>query len=318
MQKTAYILMTLWLSLFVTGCDSFMYDDLTDCPQGVNFSFYGQTPCEAAPTYPEAIKQVRVFAFDENNLLAAMYEDKNVLLTADYLLETTFFKTGIFTFVAWGGTNLTSYDFTPFNIGETTKEQMFVSLKRQSTELSEKLSPLYYGVSQPLTIIDRTKTGSVYDHVVFNMQELTNRLRFTIRGLSELETYSVTITDDNGVYNFDGDFAKDSRFDYVTTVSNEDGKLKADFVLMKLAEGRNAVLTVKNVVTDKVVYSANLVKDLIMYRGESGEPPYSLECDHDFDINIIFGTDPDNHETYMLVKAIVNDWNVVSRPIILE
>lgn len=317
-QRMLYAVLMIGCLLSITSCDSLIYDDLSECPQGVNFSFYKQTPCESGPSYPAAIKQVRVFAFDENNVLAEEFNANNISLSADYLLETPFHKIGKFTFVAWGGQDLSTYDFSQFTKGSTTKQQMFLSMQRQGEEVSQHPLPLYYGAStQPLEIIDRSDFGSVFDLVSFNMQELTNRVRFTLHGLSKTDDYSVVITDDNSKYDFDGNFAPDTRFDYITDVRRDGDMLKADFTLMKLAEGRDTKLTITNVTTGKVIYSVDLVDDIIMYRGDSGEPPYSLECDHDFNIIIVFEPSPESEDTYILFNIKVNDWNVVTRPEIL-
>ena len=53
------------LACCLIGCNLTVFDDLSDCPQGVNFQFYSQTPCEQFPYYPSDIRQIRVFAFDE-------------------------------------------------------------------------------------------------------------------------------------------------------------------------------------------------------------------------------------------------------------
>lgn len=317
MSKTLYISLILGLFLFAGGCESVIFDDLSECAQGVNFGFYRQTPCESGPSYPDEIKQVRVFAFDKENLLVAEYNAEDINISADYLLETSFYRIGTFTFVAWGGTDLSAYDFSSFEKEKTTKEQMFVSLQRQSDELSSKPKPLYFGVSSPLTIEDRSEIGSIFDLVTFNMQKLTNRVHFTIHGLPKTENYSVIITDDNGVYDFNGNIADDSRFNYITAVSRDGDMLKADFVLMKLSEGRDTRLTIKNETTGKIIYTVNLVDDLIMYKGDSGEPPYSLDCDHQFNVVIVFDSIPENQDTYMLLKVVINEWNVVTRPVIL-
>lgn len=306
------------LSVVSIGCDNLIYDDLSDCHQGVDFAFYTQTPCESGPSYPVAIKQVRIFAFDSNNVLAEVFDDKNAILSSEYFLRTYFNQVGTFTFVTWGGTDLDSYNFSSFEKNKTTKDQMFVSLQRQSAEFAEKAQPLYYGVSDPLTITNRADMGSIFDYVKINLQELTNRLNFKIQGLSQVSEYSVIITDDNGVYDFNADFAPDSRFNYITDVRQNGGVLYANFSIMKLAENRNARLTIKNKTTEKIVYEVNLIDDLILYTGDTGmEPPYRLECDHDFNIVIVFEGNPEALETYMLLKVVVNDWNVVTRPVIL-
>ena len=68
------------LACCLIGCDSAVFDDLSDCPQGVNFHFYSQTPCGQFPDYPSDIRQVRVFAFDEKD---------------DYIPEPLFYRLGM-------------------------------------------------------------------------------------------------------------------------------------------------------------------------------------------------------------------------------
>lgn len=318
MQKIRYIVPFLFgLLCYITGCDSVLYDDLSDCPQGVNFGFYSQTPCESGKKYPAEISQVRVFVFDENNVMVEEFAMSDIKISADFWIQTSFNRVGTFTFVAWGGTDLSTYDFTPFKKGETKKNELFVAMQRQSDKFNDTLSPIYWGEAPPLTIEDRTNMGSVFDWVTFNMQVLTNRINITIHGLSENDNYSVTITDDNGVYDFNGDFAYDTRFDYITSVRRDGKMIKANFTVMKLGEKRNPRLTITNLSTGKVVYEVNMVDDLIMYRGDSGEPPYKLECDHDFNIIIVFNGNPETPETYILMNVKVNDWNVITRPVVL-
>jgi hypothetical protein len=162
--------------------------------------------------------------------------------------------------------------------------------------------------------------GSVYERVTFNMRELTYRIHFTISfiGSSFLmdEEFVIRIEDDNGVYDFNGQIALCERFEYVTqAVRDTGGALKADFTLMKLEEGRNALVSLIDKTTGEILYTANLVDDIIMFQGDAGEPPYSLECDHDFPITLKLKYEKD---TWMLVQATVLDWNVISRPIELE
>ena len=106
------------------------------------------------------------------------------------------------------------------------------------------------------------------------------------------------------------------RFEYATeAVRDAEGALKADFTLMKLEEGRNAFVSLIDKTTGEILYTANLVDDILMFRGDAGEPPYSLECDHDFPITLKLKYEK---ETWMLIQATVLDWNVVSRPIEME
>ena len=312
-HAVAFILLSAYCLI---GCDFAVFDDLVSCPQGVSFHFYRQTPCEQFPNYPSDIRQVRVFAFDEKDVLVSEFSDKKAVLSADYSLPVTLRHTGKLTFVAWGGRDLEAYDFSGFKEGVTTKREMWVALRLKDRRVSSASGPLYVGLVS-ISLENRENLGSVYERVSFNMRELTYRVHFTIKSIPDPfpmdEKFVIRIEDDNGVYDFNGQIALCERFEYVAEATRDtEGVLKADFTLMKLEEGRNTLVSLVNKTTGEILYTANLVDDIIMFRGDSGEPPYSLECDHDFPITLKLKYEK---ETWTLVQATVLDWNVVSRPV---
>lgn len=189
----------------------------------------------------------------------------------------------------------------------------------ENGRISSAPGPLYVGLAS-ISLENRKDMGSVYERVAFNMQELTYRVHFTISSIGSPfpidGEFVIRIEDDNGVYDFNGRIALCERFEYETeAVRDAEGALKADFTLMKLEEGRNAIVSLIDKTTGEILYTANLVDDILMFRGDAGEPPYSLECDHDFPITLKLKNEK---ETWMLIQATVLDWNVVSRPIELE
>ena len=298
------------------GCNSSVYDDLSDCPQGVNFKFYSQTPCAQFPNYPSDIKQIKVFAFDGKDVLVGEFSDKDMVLSADYVLSATLRYRGKLTFVAWGSSDLGAYDFSSFKEGVTTRQEMRVALPLNGRQISSAPAPLYVGSASVLLDL-QDNMGSIYEQVAFNMQELTYRVHFTVKSLPDAfpadEDFVIKIADDNGVYDFNGQIAPCERFEYTAEATRDaEGALKADFMLMKLEEGRNGIVSLINKTTGETLYSANIVDDLIMYRGEMGTPPYSLECDHDFPITLTLMYEK---ETWMLIRATVLDWNVILRPV---
>lgn len=217
------------------------------------------------------------------------------------------------------GSDLEAYDFSDFQEGVTTRQEMQVSLRLKNGRISSAPGPLYVGLAS-ISLENRKDMGSVYERVAFNMQELTYRVHFTISSIGSPfpidEEFIIRIEDDNGVYDFNGRIALCERFEYATeAIHDAEGALKADFTLMKLEEGRNAFVSLIDKTTGEILYTANLVDDILMFRGDAGEPPYSLECDHDFPITLKLKYEK---ETWMLIQATVLDWNVVSRPIELE
>ena len=308
-RSVHYIAFIMLLVYCLIGCNSAVFDDLGSCPQGVYFQFYRQTPCEQFPGYPSDIREVRVFVFDDEDLLVGEFSDKKAVLSADYSLSATLRYTGKLTFVAWGGSDLEAYDFSDFREGVTTRQEMQVSLRLKNGRISSAPGPLYVGLAS-ISLENRKNMGSVYERVVhFTISSIGSP--FPIDG-----EFVIRIEDDNGVYDFNGRIALCERFEYATeAVRDAEGALKADFTLMKLEEGRNAFVSLIDKTTGEILYTANLVDDILMFRGDAGEPPYSLECDHDFPITLKLKYEK---ETWMLIQATVLDWNVVSRPIELE
>ena len=246
------------LACCLIGCNSAVFDDLGRCPQGVNLQFYSQTPCERFPDYPSDIREVRVFAFDDKDVLVGEFSDRNMVLSADYSLPATLRHTGKLTFVAWGGSDLAAYDFSGFKKGVTTKREMRVALRLKENRISSAPGPLYVGVSS-VSLENREDMGSVYERVAFNMRELTYRIHFTIISTSDPfpvgEDFIIRIEDDNGVYDFNGQIAIGERFEYTTeAVCDAEGALKADFTLMKLEEGRNALVSLIDKTTGVTLY----------------------------------------------------------------
>ena len=72
-RSVHYIAFIMLLVYCLIGCNSAVFDNLGGCPQGVYFQFYRQTPCEQFPGYPSDIREVRVFVFDDDDLLVANF-----------------------------------------------------------------------------------------------------------------------------------------------------------------------------------------------------------------------------------------------------
>lgn len=319
-RQLTYFLATLAGMLLLSGCHPTVYDNLNDCPQGVDFSFHVRTSCDAAPVYPTGIKQVRLFAFDEAGKLVREIMASDLALSENYLLRTDYFRIGKSDFVAWAGSDLSALDFGSFTPGVTTRDQMIVALKRQAESHKGLLPDLYVGhpVEGPLTQQDRAKIGTIYDRVTIRLEQVTNRLKITLTGLDPDHSYSVRVEDANSKYHIDGAFKPDTRFSYLPEDLAMEGRdVTATIDVMKLDTGRGALLIVTDETDGKEIMRKNLVEDILLAKTpDASVRPYSLECDHFFDIKIDFDLDLEK-DTYVAVRATINHWNVIFRDVIL-
>lgn len=299
-----------------TACDSLIYDNLKDCSQELVFQFYRQTPCETQPYYPVDLKDVRLFVFDEQQILTEEYAAADLTLTSDYKLVVPFDHQGDFTFVAWGAGDMADYDESAFTKGVTTKDQLTMTLKHAAGEVAAKPSAFYFGEqNDPVGRHYTHREGSHSDSVAINMQEMYNRINLTVYGLDSTVTYNSYIADTNDSYDFEGNRVEGRpEFIYSSQQDQRSGILRSRFTTLKLEENRGTRLVIENAATHVAVFDVKLVDELIMYRGIFGEPPYSLQCDHDFNVVVVLTLDKTTG-TYMCIQAVVNDWNVVKRAV---
>lgn len=292
-------------------------DNLDDCPQELVFKFYRKTGCETQRYYPADFKAVKVFAFDKDGYFHGMVEDSDITLTENYELKATFREGGAYTFVAWAAGNMEDYELPTLQKGVSTKADLNLKFRHPDGKAETRPSTLYYSRhTEPLHRDAITVgEGALTDTVWFNMREYTYRINLQVQGLNPAKKYSLYLMDDNDRYNAAGEILPSATFNYMTPDQGQDGgALVGLFTELKLEEGRNATLAVWDDNEDKLVYTANLVEDLILYRNYGITSPYNLDCDHDFNIIVVLNIDT-NTGNYMAVRAIINDWNLVFREV---
>ena len=89
------ILITLFaLGTILWGCDSLIYEDLSDCPQGVYVKFYSMTPCAVDSTFIGQVSDLHLFAFNEQDILVSVATQKNVNLDKNNQWLLYFYRMG--------------------------------------------------------------------------------------------------------------------------------------------------------------------------------------------------------------------------------
>lgn len=303
------LFMLFALGTIFGGCDSLIYDDLSDCPQGVYVKFYSMTPCQVDSLYPSDIRNLNVYAFDKNDILISSQEVKDATLGKNYRLLVPVPSHGLYTFVAWGGIN-DHYTLQSFQTGKTTKKEVLLSLKHAQT-VAENLTgtKLYQGISPAVMMPDPKDVGSWYEYTAVNMQEVTNRIEVIVEGLPEtdVKNYSIGLTLRNSDYTFDGQIAmKGDSINYPaqTTVTGE--VISAKFTTLKLATGYHDWIIIKDTKNNKVLYHGDLLGTLLLKN-----PNVNLACDHDFVIRFR-AKDKCECGTYVITEIFVNNWLVHS------
>ncbi|GHU90752.1 hypothetical protein FACS1894155_09510 [Bacteroidia bacterium] len=276
---------------------------MEDCRQGIDVRFYSKTPCNPDTVYPQ-VNNLRLFVFDRNGqLVSYKKEDRGDMLYSGYK-QTMMAGNGLFTVVAWTGV-----DIDPFLREKeiVTKNNLLFRIQRtaqQSVSLDGKR--VYFGESPMIFLPDPAEYGSLFESTAINLQEMTNRIRVQIEGLSKADDYEVFIESANGSMNVDGSIATDEMIRYTAQPVFTEGVLEANLTFLKLTTGYNTTLVVKDKRNNRELYRGDLLGTLLLKN-----PGVNLACDHDFTIR--FATkDQCECGTYMIMEIWVNNWLVHS------
>lgn len=333
MQRIKNLKIKLLMSLSILGvifggCDSLIYDNLEDCPQGVYVKFYSMTPCETDSTFIGDVTALSVFAFDENDKLVITHQQQNASLTRDFEVLMPV-SNGNYTFVAWAGVNdnFTVESFTP---GTTTKQDVMMTLKMNDSKAVQLGNhKVWQGESRTVNMPDPAVTGALYKHTAVNLREVTNRVKLIVEfdrttmkeklpkdlrvkvssannsmhidGATkrngapiEYPAQDVVITDDVGEWNY-------SLLDLVTGMSN-------NLKITLEEEGDNSG-------EEKIVFDGDLIASILLRAVDKG---VSLDCENDFEVRFEIKDYCVECWTHFSCNIYVNDWLVHSYSTDLE
>ncbi|MDR0907574.1 MAG: FimB/Mfa2 family fimbrial subunit [Rikenellaceae bacterium] len=297
-----YILLTTALLLSACG----IMEDTTDCPQGIEISFYSQTACALQRSYPAEISELRMYLFDERGVLAAIDSAPEVSLAADYTY-TAEASNGLYTVVAWAGVDAETFDMSTPQVGVTTKDDVLFSLRNTGGRaLSFNNHRVYYGESEAVNLPDPAIYGSVFKQVSVNLREQTNRITVEVEGLPRADDYEVAIETKMGAMCFGGGERASPQMEYLPVARLTSGVLTASLTVMELTTGFDTELVVRHRQRGTELYRGDLLGTLLLKN-----PNVNLACDNDFVIR--FTTNNQNqNETYTITEIWVNNWLVHS------
>lgn len=315
------ILITLFaLGTIFWGCDSLIFDDLADCPQGVYVKFYSMTPCESDSTFIGSVPSVTVFAFDENDRLVTSVTQQNVTLGRDYEVLMPV-QDGNFTFVAWAGVN-DNFAVSSFTNGTTTKKEVMLKLNATSG-VAANLSgtTIWQGESPVVFLPDPAEYASFYEHTAVNLREVTNRVELVVEFDKatmkdyDTEALHVDVSSANGTLRIDGTMPLDQdvlRYPSATDPVYDDNVATWNYNLLDLKTGYDNKLHIYytgNEEEGETVFNGDLIA-MILLAAENGRA--NLDCDNDFTIRVVIKDYCVECWTHFSCSIYVNDWLVHS------
>jgi len=285
-------------------------EDLSNCPpdglvpQFVLVPYAGSNPA----IVNDSLHSGQVYVFNEQTgLCVATYQIPGTPQLNKTYKPNWGLPAGQYTYIAW-----LNDDERSFKVDPDQKLLQFMVPQTKIVDNAGNVPFLCYGH------LDNETLDSVGNHLItIPVLQFRNRINLTATDMRYApvanDKYTVSISDNNGDYGFDGNFATGNApvgysafnqyFTYSTTGQVNSDALSASLNVLKLAGNRpNPTFTIKNSNGDQV-FSANLVQLIL-----ASNPNNDFDKTHVYDIVItdLFG----NGEKEIPVVITINGWIV--------
>ncbi len=283
----------LWaLTLALGGC-SVVFDDLSDCPQGVTVRLWHDMPDERfeIPSSDRAV----LLVFNADGTYRESYSvQEGFNGTAAHTFQLTNLPKGNYSFVGFRALrDCFTADELGFMPGVTKRDEAVFRLQYTGGQVTQEPHHVFSSGYTEAQIITHDEHFDVY------MPQLTNIIVLrTVNMEPVADQFTISINDDNSNYYLDNSFASCGKFNYISNCTKDaQGQLCGRLTIMRLASGRQPRLTVENTSDGSEFFSADLVALI-----EKIVKDVDFEKDHYFEIVLRFDID---HE----VSITINGWN---------
>lgn len=285
--------------LLLLSCCRMIPDDLSSCPQGMEFAFSSRTEC--GTTLPlDRMKMVMIQVYDSRGELVSEYTQKDVAISSGYKLFIPFSKPGVYTFSFWGMEKERYYSRT---------QGASCALKKELIPVKALLPALYYGSLKEYVITDRSDKGTQIDLIEINMLPYTYNFNIEVTGLLNDTEHTLEIADRNGAYDYLGKMLEVPVV-YIREKRSEDGRINVSLNTLKLKRNGATLIRIKQNESGKTLLEIPLEEILLGIEKANGIK-INPECLYDFNLKLEI-------LTHQSIRVTVNQWNFVYRTVILS
>jgi hypothetical protein len=312
MKKLVYYIgILVCTSGFLFSC---IAEDLSDCPPDSLVPQIILVPYEGNDIINDSLYSAKICVFDEQERFIASYHVEgrpqlNKIYTPDWK-----FPPGKYYFSVW--LNYHDMHVDPCEIEQSLRRSTTVGLDIPTTRtIDGKIPFLCHGK------LDNQDSGPQKNKLfTIPVMQFTNRINLRVTGLNNIplfrasaaenQEYEFSITDNNGIYGYDGDFVPQDNFTYSTIKQVNSDTLDVSLTVMKLSKTRhNPTISIRNRTINKQLpipedLTTNLI-ELIL----SANPNNDFDKKHVYDIEINID-DPSGNEEEIIITVTINGWVV--------
>lgn len=322
---TLPVLMLLSVLFVMTACDG-IYEDEGDCSVHYHVKFRYDMNMKFADAFAHEVNSVTLYVLDEqNNVVWQGSEQGETLAQEGYAMEVDV-APGSYSLLAWCGLAGGNSFAVPVS---SRKEDLICSLKREhkldgTAYVKEDLNRLYHGYLEKQTFSSEEGTHTFVVPLVKN----TNNIRVVLQHLSgepvDKDKFTFSITDENGVMNWDNKLLSDEPVTYYAW-HTDSGTAGIDDVDSRTVSSFSAViaeLTTARLVKEKAprlkvtndkgetVFSIPLIDYALLVKGEYNRRMDDQEyLDRQDEYNMVFFLD--EGDRWMDAYIYINSWKVV-------
>ena len=322
---TLPVLMLLSVLFVMTACDG-IYEDEGDCSVHYHVKFRYDMNMKFADAFAHEVNSVTLYVLDEqNNVVWQGSEQGETLAQEGYAMEVDV-APGSYSLLAWCGLAGGNSFAVPVS---SRKEDLICSLKREhkldgTAYVKEDLNRLYHGYLEKQTFSSEEGTHTFVVPLVKN----TNNIRVVLQHLSgepvDKDKFTFSITDENGVMNWDNKLLSDEPVTYYAwhTASGTAGIDDVDSRTVSSFSAVIAELTTARLVKEKAprlkvtndkgetVFSIPLIDYALLVKGEYNRRMDDQEyLDRQDEYNMVFFLD--EGDRWMDAYIYINSWKVV-------
>lgn len=319
----------------LASCDNILDNGYGDCTVEYRVKFKYDYNMKKADAFANEVKSVTLYAFDdEGKFVYQRTEQGDMLAVQDYSMPVEV-EPGDYHLVSWAGLEGESSFAVPvLTEGVSTIDELKCRMNRiygraadGSAIVSENLAPLFHGEVEKQSFSRAGREQIVTVPLVKN----TNTIRVILQQISDkkvdVSKFEFTITDDNGLMNYDNGLLADETLTYYpwytaqgstsraatsrAEADTEDTELSvavAQITIGRLVVDNHPKLTITNKETGLAVLSIPLIDYLVMTEAEGHNMSNQEYLDRQDEYNMTFFLGPDM--SWIKTQIIINGWTV--------
>jgi len=313
-------------------------EEEADCAVYVSFKY--DYNMKFADAFAHSVKSVTLYAFGQDGKLAFQKtEEGSILAQEDYAMrldEISRSEVDEYDFITWAGlADNESFTIPLLQTGVSTKEDLYCRLERKhgsrgkegTAIVDQDLEALFHGQVNGSSL---SRAAATNGNVEISLTKNTNNIRIVLQHVSgepvNVDNFEFTITDENGLMNYDNSLLTDEVLTYYAwdkydgyaglgETEKQEGVTEinvaiAELTVARLMADERPILRITNKLNGENVLTIPLVDYVLLVKGNYNREMSDQEyLDRQDEYNMTFFLD--NGNRWMNAYIHINSWKIV-------